>query len=261
MTFEVDTTKVDISYDHAFETMSALKWWPWIGREFKNSKNKTLILGESTYIWDAANEDEEKRKQEEARIRTRVSRNDHLRILHQNHALNYSRPSKYVRNIERAISQSKAPSDVDKDKLWANVVYHNLVLRPMASLKHRPSDTDYEEGWQVMLDLATLLEIDQCIVYGLEWKKIGSLLSILKLKSEQGELTYKHHKFAKKIGQSFPRVVTIEINGRCLKIIFIRHPSSFFNWEKWGEVIKTEILSPVANTIEDERACSSSIIG
>lgn len=244
----VDTVKVDISYDHSydhvFEKIPALKWWPWIGREFNNAKNKTLILGESTYIWEAKNTEENERKAEEARIRERISRNDHLRILHQNHALDFDRPSKYVRNIERAIFQSKAPSGADKGKLWASVVYHNLVLRPMSTLKHRPTEKDYEKGWEEMLKLAMLLEIDQCIVYGLERKKINALLSILKPRTERGELMFQ----PQKINKSSPCWITIETNGRGLKILFIRHPSSFFNWKKWGAVIATEISSPIATS-------------
>lgn len=231
----------DISHDDEFEKNPVLKWWPWIGMEFKNAKYKTLILGESTYIWEAENTEENKRKAEEARIRERISRNDHLRILHQNHALDFDRASKYVRNIERAIFQSKAPSDADKGKLWASVVYHNLVLRPMSTLKDRPTDTDYADGWEEMLKLAMLLEIDQCIVYGLEWKKIKALLSILKLRKEREELTFERQKITQKIGNSTPYVITIKTNGRPLKILFIRHPSSFFNWKKWGAVIATEI--------------------
>lgn len=242
MTFVVDTNKVDISHDHAFEKLQALKWWPWVGRDFNNAKHKTLILGESTYIWEAKNTGENERKAEEARIRERISRNDHLRILHQNHALNFDRPSKYVRNIERAIFQSQAPSSADKDKLWASVVYHNLVLRPMPTLKDRPKETDYKNGWEVMLNLAVLLEIDQCIVYGLEWKKIKALLLILEYQKECGELTFERQKTTQKIGSSSPCVITIKTNGRSLKILFIRHPSSFFNWKEWGAVIATEMF-------------------
>lgn len=246
MTFAVDTTKVDISYDHVFEKNTELKWWPWIGKEFHNSKNKTLILGESTYIWEATKTEKMERKAEEARIIERISRNDHLRILHQNHALDFDRPSKYVRNIERAIFQSKAPSATDKGRLWASVVYHNLVLRPMATLKDRPTETDYGAGWKEMLNLSTHLEIEQCIVYGLEWKKINALLLILKSQVLSGDLTYTRRKLTQKIGRSCPCVITIKTNGRHMNILFIRHPSAFFNWKTWGAVIATEISSPIA---------------
>jgi len=246
MTFVVDTTKVDISHDHVFEKNTALKWWPWIGKEFQNSKNKTLILGESTYIWEATKTDEIERKTEEAKIRERIDRNDHLRILHQNHALKFDRASKYVRNIERAIFQMKAPSVEDKEKLWAFVSYHNLVLRPMSTLKDRPTEADYGAGWKEMLNLATLLEIDQCIVYGLEWKKINALLLILKSQVASGDLTYTRRKLTKKIGRSSPCVITIETKGRRMNMLFIRHPSAFFNWKTWGAVIATEISSPIA---------------
>ncbi len=225
--------------------MPALKWWPWIGMEFKKAKNKTLILGESTYIWKAKSTNENERKEEEAWIRGRISRNDHLRILHQNLVLKFNKNTKYARNIERAIFQSNAPSNADKAKLWASVVYHNLVLRDMSTIKERPTNADYADGWEEMLGLAMLLEIDQCIVYGLEWRKINELISILKTRDERGELTFKRLKIAQEIGNSSPCVISIETNGQHLKILFIRHPSAFFTWKKWGAVIATEILSPI----------------
>lgn len=229
MTFVVDTNKVDVSYDHLFENSAALPWLPWVGIEFKYAKNKTLMLGESTYIWEAENKLGDLRIQEEIRIRERVSKNDHLRILHQNHALDFNRPSKYVRNIERAIFQSKSPSNTDKERLWASVIYHNLVLRPMPTLKDRPSYEDYKAGWNEMLNMASHLAIEQCVVYGLERKKINALLAILKLKNEGGELAFKRKKLAGKIGRLTPCTITIEKNGQQLKILFMRHPSAYFD--------------------------------
>ncbi len=96
-----------------------------------------MILGESTYNWAPGEET----------VLERIAGRDHLRVLHKNHALNFDRQSKYVRNIERAVFGVRRPSTAVKSAFWLGTAYHNLVLRPMASQKHRPSEKDYAQGW------------------------------------------------------------------------------------------------------------------
>ncbi len=233
MSLTIDISNIDTTYDHLFEARHQLTWWPWIGNKFNSANKKTLILGESTYNWNPKSE----------QVKERINREDHLRILHQNHALQLNRKSKYVRNIERAIFQSKSPALADKEMLWSTVVYHNLVLRPMATLKHRPSYNDYKLGWEEVLYISDILTIDQCIVYGLENNKITSLLEVLK----NSNINYEHNKISSKIGNSRPSVITLNTSTRPLKLVFIRHPSAFFSWKNWGAFLKNEILLPSQN--------------
>jgi hypothetical protein len=225
----LDASNIDTSYDHLFEERHDLTWLPWIGKKFNAAKKRTLILGESTYNWSPKNE----------QVIERIKSKDHLRILHQNHALQINRKSKYVRNIERAIFQSKNPLPADKEMLWSTVAYHNLVLRPMATLKHRPNYNDYSHGWGEVLNLSSILDIDQCLVYGLEKDKIKSLLEIAKRQN----IPFEHKKISG-IGKSRSSVITMNISGRPFKFIFIRHPSAFFSWKNWGAFLKNENLLP-----------------
>ena len=41
-------------FDLEFDKIKELKWYPWVGKKYKN----TIILGESHYEWNYANEDE-----------------------------------------------------------------------------------------------------------------------------------------------------------------------------------------------------------
>jgi hypothetical protein len=217
-------TSIDPSYDDAFDSMSPLTWYPWVGINFSNSPARTLVLGESVYDMPA-----------KARWSQRLERKDALRITHQDHALNPKKSSKFVRNIERAIFNAKKPSPLEITDFWEQVVYHNLVLRHMTTLKHRPTQQDYSSGWKEALNLFRLLKIDQCLVYGLEKQKIIALNEVL---NDQAIIVAKRK--TPKIGRNTPRVMEIELDSRLVKILFVRHPSAFFSWRKWAAFLEQE---------------------
>ena len=228
-----ETTKIDTSYDGFFSNDLNLPWLPWVGVNFTNSTTKTIILGESTYNWDPDNLD----------VKKRIANNNHLRVLHQNHALDTERPSKYVRNIEKAIFQQKHPSRENKLKLWNSVVYHNLVLRMMQTRKDRPTFDDYKEGWEVYLELMAKLDIDECLVYGLEAKKYKALIEVL----ENKNIDYIYIKLDTKVGRSFPRIIKIKDSSH--SILFMQHPSAYFSWKKWSKILEDHLtLSKVEIT-------------
>ena len=230
MPFVCNFDNIDTSYDDLFNNRLDLPWLPWVGKRFSQTDKKTMILGESTYNWDPGNEE----------VAKRISKSDHLRIIHQNHALNYNRSSGFVRNIEKAIFYMKAPTVLEKKLLWSSVVYHNLVLRAMRIIDDRPKYNDYLTGWKVFIDMSTLINIEQCIVYGLERNKIDSLIETLKA----GQIFYNYRKLKVKIGKSYPRIVDIHLEDKQVKLIFIRHPSSYFSWEKWGGILRNEFQLP-----------------
>lgn len=219
---------IDISFDSKFEAMDALTWHPWVGRSFLSTSCKTMILGESVY-------DIPKLENWSERLKSK----DGLRITHNNHAMNPKKNSRFVRNIERALFQKKRPEASDVVTFWESVVYHNLVLRPMKTLKHRPRYSDYENGWEEVLKLVDLLEIDQALVYGLEKQKIKAFKDVIQM---QGiELLWKKYP---PIGRNLPRVAVLTLGQRKISVIFIRHPSSFFSWRKWGKFLGGEKFLP-----------------
>ena len=220
-----DTTKINTKYDDIFINEMSLPWLPWVGIDFDESNSKTIVLGESTYNW----------KPSDPKVQERINKNDHLRVLHQDHAIKPTSKSKFVRNIERAIFQIKKPTSESKLSFWNSVVYHNLVLRYMPTIKSRPKYTDYKRGWEVYLTLIDTIKAKECLVYGLESKKYKSLIDLLK----EQNIDYEYKKLSTKVERSYPRV--IEFKNIPHKILFIRHPSSHFSWKKWGEIIKENL--------------------
>ena len=44
------------------------------------------------------------------------------------------------------------------------------------------------------------------------------------------------------IGRTAPRVATVtNAAGEVTRLVFIKHPSSFFSWEKWGRFLQEEL--------------------
>ncbi len=216
---ELNLENLDLSFDDEFLKNENLTWLPWVGTNFQSSTTRTMVLGESTYNWNPSSET----------VQERIKKNDHLRIVHQNNAIKLNKNSQYTRNFERAVFNIKTPTQLNAKELWHSVAYHNLVLRCMQNLKARPKYDDYVAGWNEVFKIFELLNIDQCICYGLEGQKIQSFKDAASLLNYQFEV----QKF-QKIGKHTPRIILLHINGRPIKIAFIRHPSSFFSWRKWA---------------------------
>lgn len=220
----------DISYDSDLKRIEGVVRLPWVGREYQQQEIKTLILGESVYDWnpkDPLNKD-------------RINSAHNLRNLHKSHAMDFKRKSKFVRNIEKAIYGKRKPTDSEKEFFWNSVCYHNLVNRVLKTKKHRPSYNDYYSGWSTFEQLVDLLQFDQVVVYGLEQKKIKSLIKYC----DENSLTIEHKNLPEKVGRSYPKKITITKGSRKIKLLFIRHPSSYFSWKKWSPIIKSEIIYP-----------------
>jgi hypothetical protein len=218
---------LDQSYDYLFEGRTTLPWWPWVGSGFSASVIKTMIVGESVYKWHPEIE----------AFNRRYAKVDGLRITHKNHALKFDRNSKYVRNIERAIFLSGKPSSEQKLRLWSSVVYHNLVLEPLATNRHRPKEQQYRDGWAELLDLTALLGVEQCLVYGLEATKLQALKDVARNRNLLCEIGG----VGEKIGRSRPQLAVVTTGDKPLKLLFVRHPSTFFSWRGWAPVIREHL--------------------
>ncbi len=216
---ELNLENLDLSFDDKFLENDKLTWLPWVGVNFQSVVPRTLVLGESTYNWNPSSET----------VQERINKNDHLRLVHQNNAIKFKGNSKYTRNFERAVFNTKKPTSLKAKELWHSVAYHNLVLRCMKNLNARPKYDDYVAGWHEAFKIFELLNIDRCVCYGLEDKKIQSFKEVANLCGHKFDV-----QVFPKIGKNTPRIITLYINGKPIKVAFIRHPSSFFSWRKWA---------------------------
>ncbi|MCA8162055.1 hypothetical protein [Burkholderia cepacia] len=216
---------LDRSYDHLFESRTSLPWWPWVGRQFAASAVKTMVVGESIYEWEG--EDREV-------FQKRYARTTGLRETHERHALRFRRNSPYVRNIERAIFATSRPKDEQKLNLWTSVAYHNLVLEPLRDIEHRPTQGQFRDGWSEVLDLCKLLSVEQLLVYSVG--SVNALQEVARIKRVAC-----HIEKGQKVGRCAARRGLIDTGDSQIKLLFIRHPSEFFSWRRWGRVIRENL--------------------
>lgn len=220
----------DTSFDNYLAGIEGINRLPWVGVNYKDRKIKTLVLGESVYDWNP----------KDPSSAERISDSHNLRKLHKAHVFDFNRNSRFVRNIERAIFSKKNPTNEEKAYFWNSVVYHNLVNRVIKTKKHRPSYDDYYFGWKVFEKLTSVFDVDQVIVYGLEGIKIKAFKNYYK---DVGAAPLQSSNLGK-VGRSMPKKFVIEKDGKTVSILFIRHPSAYFGWKKWSNVIRSEIAVP-----------------
>jgi hypothetical protein len=73
----------------------------------------------------------------------------------------------------------------------------------------------------------------------LESKKYNTIIEVLK--ENENVTDFEYTKLSTKVGRSYPRVITFKVKNLTHKVLFIRHPSSFFSWKKWGTIISDNI--------------------
>ncbi|MEN5158681.1 hypothetical protein [Achromobacter spanius] len=96
----------------------------------------------------------------------------------------------------------------------------------------------YLNGWREFFDLSRLMAIGQGIVYGLESKKVDALMQAIKLRRAAFTQPLASE------GRTNAAALDFDFDGgRALKLLFIRHPSTFFSWRKWAPVIRDHFPS------------------
>jgi hypothetical protein len=216
-----DSPYLDTYFDAVFDA-AGLPWLPWVGSAFRCSPNRTIVLGESIYDYSGG----------KAEVRKRILGKHSLRQRQLGHGIHEKHKSRYLRNFARAFFLKRKISLAERELLWRQVIYHNLVPRMMSTLKQRPTEQDYRDGWHAFLQLAQLTGAQRCIVYGLEALKIDALKSVL---SPSALLA---HERLPAVGRNRPVRLLVQLGGQPLHLLFIRHPSAFFQWDEWGAVMR-----------------------
>ncbi len=215
----------DFTYDKNLNQLKklGLKYYPWIGKNFNSSEEKLLIIGESVYNWGS-------NQKEISEINTLINRYDFGRIVAYDHGIKDPFPSrKFFRNMERTILGKNLNDVKEQELLWERVIFHEFVQRPMSSRSERPTKKDYELGSEILLKIIEEFKIQKCIFSGTEWGKFISIDNFITKKITKSNFP--------KLNNCYPKTIEIK-NNQKTKIYFIKHPSSFFSWEKWNNFMK-----------------------
>jgi len=221
---------LDKFFDADFDAKN-MSWLPWVGSKYREAECRTIILGESVYDYGEGDD----------LVRDRILKKDSLRRRQMTHGILAKFKSRYLRNFERAVFLKKHPAEEERTLLWSQVIYHNLVSRLLPSVKHRPKLEDYIAGWRVFFDLVKIVKARRCIVYGLEPLKIEALLAALPL-----DVVVERKRFPA-IGRNKPLALSLRLDGHQVNLLFMRHPSAYFSWEKWGTFLRETGMMPIGH--------------
>ena len=219
-------TKLDTQFDEQLNTLENLNWFPWIGQDFSASKPKLLVVGESLYNYD-----------NDAEIA--AGDRQFARFFIYDHVFEDTNANqKLIRNTELAVFNSY-PSEEQKKIFWANSGYYYFVHKFLKDGRNeRPNNEDFSNGWDTFMKVVLILKPEYCLFCGVTSSTYGAAF----------EMALKENKFhgstiewKEKYGRVQSRVSSIEhANGYKTKLLFMRHPSSYFPWDKWANFLGKE---------------------
>ena len=226
---------VDTRYDDALQTAAGdLHWLPWVGTSYAELPRgqRLLILGESHYHW--------KNKSETAEQVSRyLAGREFTRYFVFDHGFSSPKPpTKFATALTRAI-YGRQHNAQQKQHLWSSVAYYNRVQRPMDSADARPTKEDYRIAWDTFFPVINVLQPGYCLFAGIE---ISGYVDELKAAAHRHGYVVSGLTRRPVIGKTAPRVATVtSATGEVTRLVFIKHPSSFFSWEKWGRFLQEEL--------------------
>ena len=196
-------TQFDKELNKVKANYSVLNFLPWVGKEYAEAKNKIFIIAESIYgDWNTDK--------------------NASRIIIDEHAIKeLFKKSQLWKNINRIICEKKTTPEI----FWNKVCFNNLVQVRMVDRSYRPSKNDYAIGVDYIKQQIDILkpELVLCCI-GRNY-----VASMFKEKFSNSKLEEEKNK----INGVIPRILT----SNKLKILFIKHASSFFSCDQWHKFI------------------------
>ena len=219
---------MDQEFDDRFKSIEGLLYLPWVGRDFAATESKRiLIVAESVYSWEPGSQAVMDIISCPEFARTVISEHGFFHYIE--NPWNDIRNSKMGRNLERMFL-GKSPCDAgERESIWTNVAFHELVQRPLESNgpQHRPSDQDYALGAKVLAELLPILAPKLVVFLSTDQRKVWRLIG-----NSGSKITY-HEAIGKYQPKSF-------VLGS-IPVVMIRHPSQYFSWSRWHEFVKPHI--------------------
>ena len=246
---------LDPSYDDVFSILlsNGLSWLPWVGRDFKTSAARILIVGESHYtnVNDAAKVGLKKSECQSNQNYTREIMAEYplegLAAGWENNAGRSNNPT--FDNLTRTLLKTDllAQQDLEKrGKLWRQLGFYNIVQRPMDygkdRPKERPAPEDFLNGWRLFVQIIGSLQPKTCIFIGVEasntFNSAMQAMGIQYTPVEWGD--FLNNVYTRK-GAS------VTINGRVTNLIFLKHTSQYFSWDQWNEYLEHKMPEALAS--------------
>lgn len=221
-------SNIETSRDSFLNQINALAWLPWVGQQYFKNSRKLLIIGESQYAKGATQAIYNK---DFKNVENRSFTRNMIQFTQINH--DYGHPA--LDNLKDALFNDSLINDVT---LWQNLSYYNFVQRvldyrkdPITKNVERPVIADYDLAWEVFISIVKVLQPSDCIFIGVE--SANSVERMMdKMNVKRG-----NRLLGKKINGAFSRSISIEVNGKEIKLSFIKHSSERFSASLWSQFL------------------------
>lgn len=214
-------TSFNTLFDHALS--NGLKWIPWVGKEYTKAAVKVLVIGESHYSAPEQFSYFDNRRDAtqyiiwESRIPVWEAGNQGW----------YNRT---FDGIEYTLTGTK--NVTNRQQLWEHLAFYNFIQRPMNTIKERPSQRDFELGWEAFIHIVRELKPDVCIFCGVSAANYFN--------SKMQDMNIKHRPVS--VNSNYARTASVNIEERDINMIFIHHCGGrFYSWSKWHNYLRNEI--------------------
>lgn len=206
---------METKYDSLLTTIEPkLEMLPWIGEKYRNTG--ILFIGESDYDQNTGFHLNWKR---EWILKERIEGN--------------GSGSKLLNNIDRTILDNL--NFETQSNLWNSIAYTNLVQRPMNWIENNDDKPKYEDlvsGWQSALQTILILKPKFIIKWGFKGD------SLLRENIQNGKCL--EWNFTS-ISNNNRFLILKHSSDYQTKILFVRHPSSYYSWTKWKEYVNSNL--------------------
>ena len=229
-------------YDVQFSAIKDLTWLPWVGKNYPDCR--ILIVAESHYTNtpDTIKYEKDLKEYMSNPLSTREVLAEYPMLGYdagwKNNGGRSNNPT--FDNLFKLLISDDLLSDREphsrRVKLCSNFAFMNMIQRPMwyppNRPKERPTDADRSVGWDVIVEVLTILLPDICIFAGSDASRF------FEQQMNRVNVPYENWKYEnERIGNTFPKSATVSIEGKKIPFKFIRHPGSYFSWEKWQEFV------------------------
>jgi|GEM_PF-5298042 len=192
-------------YDENLKNIHALKCLPWIGKNYQNTQ--LLIVSEDVITDDTENEQS-------------------------------ARDSVLFKNIEQVLLLEENPTEEQRKFLWSAIAFYNFI--PYRTLKNKQlNNKNFKKRWKTFFEVVNILKPKYCLFYGI---RAGDCYEIFQHCLEENNYSIMEEmKKLDEIGNMQPKFISMkDKNKNGCNLLFIEHPSKFFHWENWGELIKKQ---------------------
>jgi hypothetical protein len=245
---------LDISFDEALKTLlnKGLRWLPWIGKDYRKSIGKILIVGESHYT----NEQDLNRvveKKAECHGNVLLTREivaeyplEGYEAGWLNNAGRRNNPT--FDNLHRVLLKDDLLQAIDikrRGRLWEQFAFYNFIQNAMDygnNRRERPSTDDFLRGWRLFVQLIEVLHPKVCVFIGVQASNFFNE-AMCKLEIQHTPITW-----GDPINRVYARVGgSVTVAGETTKLLFMRHTSQYFRWENWYDYLETMMPENMAN--------------